>query len=153
MIAVANANETSRAADPEDATKTRFTFAATPPLPTYLVAFAVGDFDIRQGPKDVVPIRLLAVKGKAKLGDAALDAAEGLVKKLGEYFGLPYPFPKLDLLAVPDFTAGAMENPGLITFREEVLLLDPAHPSVRSKRAQAIRRSRTSSRTSGSVIW
>ena len=124
MIAVANTPEASRT---DDAGKTRFTFAKTPPLPTYLVAFGVGDFDVREGATDPVPIRLITTKGKSGLGETALTMTAGLVKKLGDYFALPYPFPKLDIVAVPDFAAGAMENPGLITFREELLLLDPAH--------------------------
>ncbi len=136
MIAVANTPELSRAdASPAG---TKFDFATTPPLPTYLLAFAVGDFDVREGAKSPVPIRLVTVKGKAHLGDGALDATAGLVKKLGEYFALPYPFAKLDVVAVPDFAAGAMENPGLVTFREELLLLDPTHAGVEAKRLEAV---------------
>src|SRR5262249_4140179 len=56
---------------------------------------------------------------------------------LGEYFGRAYPYPKLDLVAVPEFGPGAMENPGLITFREEVLLLDPARAPTASRRGMA----------------
>ena len=123
---------------PRATTATRFGFATTPPLPTYLVAFAVGDFDVREGVKTPVPIRIVTVKGKGKLGDGALEATAGLVKKLGDYFALPYPFAKLDVMAVPDFAAGAMENPGLVTFREEALLFDPAHPSLESKRYVAV---------------
>ena len=134
-IAVANMPELSRAAS---GAGTRFDFAVTPPLPTYLLALAVGDFDVREGAKSPVPIRLVTVKGKSALGESALEAAAGLVKQLGDYFALPYPFPKLDLVAVPDFAAGAMENPGLVTFREEIILLDPAHPSPQSKRFEAV---------------
>jgi alanyl aminopeptidase len=139
MIAVANTPELSRgeASGPSGAS-TRFDFATSPPLPTYLLAFAVGDFDVREGARSPVPIRLLTVKGKTALGAGALDATAGLVKTLGNYFALPYPFAKLDIVAVPDFAAGAMENPGLIMFREGLVLLDPAHPSVRAKRNQAV---------------
>jgi aminopeptidase N len=136
MIAVANTPELSRA--DAGATTSRFDFATTPPLPTYLLAFAVGDFDVREGAKTPVPIRLITVKGKAALGDIALDATAGLVKKLGDYFAIPYPFPKLDVVAVPDFAAGAMENPGLVTFREDFLLLDPNHANVAAKRYAAV---------------
>ncbi len=135
MLAVANTPE--RAHD-DDAGATRYEFATTPPLSSYLVAFAVGDFDVRQGTKDPVPVRIITVKGKAFLGDFALDATAGLVRKLGEYFALPYPFPKLDIVAVPDFAAGAMENPGLITFRESLLLLDPKHTSLDAQREASI---------------
>jgi aminopeptidase N len=135
MLAVANTPERTHA---DDASATQYEFATTPPLSSYLVAFAVGDFDVREGAKDPVPIRLISVKGKAQLGDFALDATAGLVKKLGDYFALPYPFPKLDVIAVPDFAAGAMENPGLITFREELLLMDPKHSSVQDQREAAL---------------
>jgi aminopeptidase N len=126
MIAVANTPETTRV---DVGGKTRFDFARTPPLSTYLLAFAVGDFDVVDGGKVPIPVRLIAVKGKGPLGGTALGMAPGIVKALGDYFAVPYPFPKLDLVAVPDFAAGAMENPGLITFREELLLMDPAHAS------------------------
>jgi alanyl aminopeptidase len=135
MLAVAN---TPERAHQDDAGAVRYEFATTPPLSSYLVAFAVGDFDVREGAKDPVPVRLITVKGKAALGDFALDATAGLVKKLGEYFALPYPFPKLDIMAVPDFRAGAMENPGLVTFREEMLLQDSKHSSLRMQREAAV---------------
>ena len=136
MIAVANTPELAHAG--ATAASTRFDFATTPPLPTYLLAFAVGDFDVREGARTPVPIRLVTVKGKTGLGSGALDATAGLVKKLGDYFALPYPFAKLDVVAVPDFAAGAMENPGLVTFREELVLFDPARPSVQGKRDEAL---------------
>ncbi len=135
MLAVANTPERTHE---DDAGAVRYEFATTPPLSSYLVAFAVGDFDVREGSKSPVPVRLITVKGKAALGDFAIDATAGLVKKLGEYFALPYPFAKLDVLAVPDFRAGAMENPGLVTFREELLLQDSKHASVRAQRYAAL---------------
>jgi cytosol alanyl aminopeptidase len=131
MIAVANTPETAR--HDSEATTT-FEFATTPPLPTYLVAFAVGDLDVRPGPTAPVPIRLLATKGKGPLGQLAIDATAGLTRELAGYFGIAYPYAKLDIVAVPNFAAGAMENAGLITFREELLLIDPAHASIRAKR-------------------
>jgi alanyl aminopeptidase len=106
-------------------------------LPSYLLAFAVGDFDVREGAKSPVPIRLVTTKGKSALGDFSLDATQSLVKVLGDYFAIPYPFAKLDIVAVPEFASGAMENPGLITFREEALLIDPLHPSRSAKREAA----------------
>ncbi len=112
-----------------------YEFRVSPPLPTYLVAFAVGAFEVRQGARDPVPIRLISLPGKAKLGTLALDAARDELALLTDYFGTPYPYPKLDLVAVPEFAAGAMENAGLITFREERLLLDEAHTSIDSRRA------------------
>ncbi len=134
-LAVANTVETAR----KDAgAKTVFTFAPTPPLPTYLVAFAVGDFDVKQGPTSPVPIRIIATKGKAHLGDLAIAEAAKMTAGLASYFDIAYPYGKLDLVGVPNFRAGAMENPGLITFREEALLFDPAKVSQRSQHALAI---------------
>jgi aminopeptidase N len=136
MIAVANAPEISRE---EVGDKIRFRFARTPPLPTYLVALAVGELEIKEATRDSrPPIRLVTTKGKSNLGDLALEATGGIVDALGEWFGIPYPYEKLDIVAVPHFRSGAMENPGLVTFREERLLLDPARASVASRRSQAL---------------
>ena len=136
MIAVANAPEASHQTDGDNTT---FRFAPTEPLPTYLVALAVGELDIRELPRTRAPkIRLVTTKGNTALGTAALDATAALTDDLGDWFGIPYPFAKLDIVAVPAFASGAMENAGLITFRKELLLLDPAHASVRARRSQAM---------------
>jgi alanyl aminopeptidase len=116
---------------------TTYTFEKSAPLPSYLVALAVGELDVLEGPKTPVPIRVVAARGKAGLGKLALEAAAEQLGLLVDYFGEPYPYAKLDLVAVPDFAAGAMENPGLVTFREELLLLDPERASVASRRALA----------------
>jgi alanyl aminopeptidase len=135
MIAVAN---TPELAHDEAGPKTTYRFAKTLPLPTYLVAFAFGELEIRELPRTTKPpIRLITTKGKSPLGVLGLEATSGLVDALGAWFGIPYPYEKLDIVAVPEFSAGAMENAGLITFREELLLLDPARASVRSRRVQA----------------
>ncbi|MGH7269200.1 MAG: M1 family metallopeptidase [Polyangiaceae bacterium] len=112
-------------------------FASSPPLPSYLVAFAVGYFDIVEGRRTPFPIRAVTTKGRGALAGMALDTAAALIDKLGDYFGIPYPYAKLDLVAVPDFAAGAMENPGLVTFRDSLLLLDPNHATTALKRSQA----------------
>ena len=104
--------------------QTRFDFAPSPPLPAYLVALAVGAFDVREGRAGKTPIRLVATTGKAILGATGLATARAELAELERYFGRPFPYPKLDLLAVPSFGAGAMENAGLITIREERVLLD-----------------------------
>jgi aminopeptidase N len=136
MLAVANTPERGR--DP-GGEKTTFRFAETPPLPTYLVALAVGELEIKELARTTKPpIRLVTVKGKSGQGALALEATSGLVDALATWFGIPYPYEKLDIVAVPEFGAGAMENAGLITFREELLLLDPARASVRSRRSQAL---------------
>jgi alanyl aminopeptidase len=142
MIAVANMPETTRK---DLADKTTFEFATTPPLPTYLVAFAVGDFDVRSGilpasvdPTSTAPIRLIATKGRAGLGELALEATAALTRELASYFDIAYPYPKLDIVAVPNLAAGAMENAGLITFRDTLLLLDREHASASAKRQQIL---------------
>src|SRR5207248_186368 len=83
-------------------------------------------------------IRLITAKGKTALSDMALETTRGIVEKLGDYFGVKYPFAKLDIVAVPAFAAGAMENPGLITFREELLLQEPGRAPVSARRRQAL---------------
>jgi len=99
-------------------------FATTPKMSTYLVAFLVGDFVCSEGKADGVPIRACATPDKAKLTKYPLDAAKFLLHYYDRYFGIKYPLAKLDLVAIPDFEAGAMENFGCITFRETELLVD-----------------------------
>ncbi|HSY24775.1 MAG TPA: M1 family metallopeptidase [Polyangiaceae bacterium] len=113
------------------------TFQTTVPLPSYLLAFAVGEFDIVSGQTSPVPIRVVTTKGRGELGKAALEVTSALLARLTDYFGIDYPYPKLDLVAVPDFDAGAMENPGLITFRDTFLLLDPRRTTTAARRGQA----------------
>jgi alanyl aminopeptidase len=117
-------------------------FQWTRPLPTYLVALAVGPLDIVDGgdiPPDQYRSRPVHLRGVTARGNGnriryALSLTPKLVVALENYFGIAYPFPKLDVLAVPDFAAGAMENAGAITFRERLLLLDP-DASVDQKRS------------------
>jgi aminopeptidase N len=135
-LVLANGPEVERS-DSEDGRSTTFAFAPTAPLPTYLLAVAVGPFEIREGPVEPVKIRLITAKGKSHLGELALEAAAAHVRILAEYFDRAFPYPKLDLLAVPEFGFGAMENAGLITFREDLVLLDPASASVAARRSMA----------------
>jgi alanyl aminopeptidase len=122
----------------------RVTFQTTKPLPTYLMVWAVGPLDIVEWadlpPTDVrdraVPLRGVAARGKGKLMDYALENTEGIMTALESYFDIPYPYAKLDIIAVPDFDAGAMENPGAITYRETLLLFDDS-ASIRSLRRYA----------------
>jgi puromycin-sensitive aminopeptidase len=101
-------------------------FERTPPLSTYLLALAVGALEgsrtVRCGD---TPIRVWHVPGKKALTAFALEAGRECLARLERYFGLPYPYAKLDLVAVPDFEAGAMENAGAVFFRETLLLTDP----------------------------
>jgi aminopeptidase N len=136
-LAVANSVELSRAPS-ADGRKITYRFASTKPLPTYLVAFAVGPLEVREGKGTKIPLRVVTTKGKSALGEAALEAARAHVDILEKYFDHPYPYDKLDLVAVPDFAAGAMENAGFITFREELILLDPKKASASSERNMAL---------------
>ena len=117
-------------------------FATTKPLPTYLVAFAVGAFDVvewepipasklREQP---LPLRGITTKGKGERIHFALANTAAIVLEQEAYFGTPYPYAKLDLIAVPDFNSGAMENAGAITYREPLILLDE-NSSVDAKRS------------------
>jgi len=113
-------------------------FAETPPLSTYLLALAVGRLEASAprlcGP---VPIRVWHVPGKGRLTDFGLEAAAEALGRLQDYFDIPYPYGKLDLVAVPDFEAGAMENAGAVFFRETLLLLDPATASLTERKRAA----------------
>ncbi len=135
QLALGNTPETSHDDTPDGLVAHHF--ETSRPLPSYLVAFAVGDFDVVQGQTTPFPIRIITTKGRGGLTSLALEAATGLIAKLGEYFDIRYPYPKLDLVAVPDFNAGAMENPGLVTFRDQILLLDPNHATTAARRGQA----------------
>jgi alanyl aminopeptidase len=129
--AFANMPETGRRTS-ADNRWTTYRFATSPPLPSYLVAFAAGPLDVLEGQASV-PLRLIAPRGRAT-GAYALGATSALLQKFEAYFGRPYAYPKLDLVAVPNFSAGAMENPGLITFREELLLFDERQSPTRDRR-------------------
>lgn len=139
FTAVSSAPE-SATVENGDGSKT-ITFASTPPLPTYLVAFAVGPFDVvewqpipageyRSAP---VPLRGITTRGKGDQIRYALENTADIFLAMEQYFDIAYPFAKLDLIAVPDFAAGAMENVGAITYREQLLLLDK-DASVSQKR-------------------
>ena len=99
-------------------------FATTPKMSTYLVAFLVGDFQCVSGQSDGVPIRVCATPDKVQYGRFAVSAAEYVLHYYNTWFGIRYPLPKLDLIAIPDFEAGAMENFGAITYRETDLLIN-----------------------------
>jgi cytosol alanyl aminopeptidase len=130
LVAVANTAVEREEALPGG--RKRWHFQTTTPLPTYLYAWAVGPWEIvvapaipPHGPRTrALPLRGLATKGHGAELAQSLALAPTLVKGLEDYFGLAYPFDKLDLLAAPDFQAGAMENAGLITFRDNLLLVD-----------------------------
>ena len=99
-------------------------FLTTPRMSSYLVAFLAGDFECTAGEQDGVAIRVCATPDKVGMTPYGLDAAKYVLHYYNDYFGIPYPLKKLDLIAVPDFEAGAMENFGAITYRETDLLID-----------------------------
>jgi aminopeptidase N len=137
-IAIANTGEVERTTG-EDGRSTTFRFAPTPPLSTYLFAVAVGPFEIREAKEavDGIKLRLITTQGKSGLGDSALETAAVHLKLLGGYFGRPYPYPKLDLVAVPEFGFGATGNAGLISLREDLILLDSKSAAAEARRAMA----------------
>jgi aminopeptidase N/puromycin-sensitive aminopeptidase len=114
------------------------TFQTTPRMSTYLLAFLVGDFECISGASDGVPIRVCTTPGKVQYGKLALDVAEHTLHYYDNYFGIKYPLPKLDLIGIPDFEAGAMENFGAITFREADFLMDEATAPLETKKRVAV---------------
>jgi aminopeptidase N len=130
---ISNGAQLSDTPGPEPGTHT-LTFATTPKMPTYLVAMLVGDFVCRSGSSDGTPIRVCSTPDKLGLTTFALEAAEQQLAFFNDYFGIKYAFGKLDIVAVPDFAAGAMENAGAITFRERLLLIDPQTASLGSQK-------------------
>jgi aminopeptidase N/puromycin-sensitive aminopeptidase len=113
-------------------------FLTTPKMSTYLVAFLVGDFQCTAGDQDGVAIRVCSTPEKVALTPYGVDVAKYVLHYYNDYFGVPYPLKKLDLIALPDFEAGAMENLGAITYRETALLLDPRTASVGAKKEVAL---------------
>lgn len=113
-------------------------FRETPPLSTYLIALVVGELEHSRARRHgSTPIRVWSVPGKSQLTGFALETAAASLERLERYFGLPYPYEKLDLIAVPDFEFGAMENAGAVTFRESLLLVDPKTISLAEKKRVA----------------
>jgi puromycin-sensitive aminopeptidase len=116
-------------------------FSETTQISTYLVALGVGELvasetaHVKSGKKKV-PIRVLhaPMKGGKKLTRFALDAAVQTLARLEKYFGVPYPYEKLDLVAAPDFEMGAMENVGAVFFRETLLLIDEERATLPEKK-------------------
>ena len=106
----------------------RVRFADTMTMSTYLVAFVVGRLELPE-PVDAggVPVRVAHVPGKGHLAGFALEAAVFSLRFFRDYYDIPYPDAKVDMIALPDFAQGAMENTGCITYRESLLLVDPTN--------------------------
>ncbi|HVT02298.1 MAG TPA: M1 family metallopeptidase [Thermoanaerobaculia bacterium] len=109
-------------------------FQKTRPLPSYLLDITVGRLEFVPIEGMSIPGRVVTIKGQKQLATLAASLTAGIVKAEEAYFGMPYPFEKLDLIAVPEFWPGAMENPGAITFADSVLLLDPTNATAGQRR-------------------
>lgn len=117
--------------------KNKVSFKKTPKMSTYLFYLGIGEFEFSESNYKNVKLRLVTTKGKGKVSSFALDYTKKYLKYFEEFSGIPYPLEKLDLIAVPDFGAGAMENWGAITFRELLLLIDENKTSVSVKKRAA----------------
>ena len=128
LLAVSNTAVTGR--QPTEDGRVRVGFATTMPMSTYLVAFVVGPLEATE-PIDCggVPLRVIPRPGRADQTGFALGVAARALEWFSDYYGLPYPSDKVDLVAIPDFAFGAMENLGCVTFREVLLLVDPGAAS------------------------
>ena len=123
LTAISNAPEVAR--ESAGSGKVAITFKDTMKMSTYLVAFIVGELEVTD-PVDVdgIPLRIAHVPGKGHLTDYALEAGGFALRFYADYYDIPYPGDKMDMIAIPDFAWGAMENLGAVTYRETALLLD-----------------------------
>jgi len=124
LLAISNGPELGREENGDGRVRVRFD--DTMVMSTYLVAFVVGPLEATE-PVDVdgVPLRIVHQPGKGHLTAFALDVGAFSLRFFAEYYGIPYPDKKMDMVALPDFAQGAMENLGLVTYRESLLLVDP----------------------------
>lgn len=108
-------------------------FAPTPPMASYLNVFVAGELDLIETKATGTQIRVIATKGKAEWGRYALESTAQILEYYNDYFGVPYPLPKLDQIAIPGGFGGAMENWGGITYYESALLFDPEKSSAATR--------------------
>jgi puromycin-sensitive aminopeptidase len=129
LLALSNGPEIDREKLPDGNVRVRF--GTTIPMSTYLVAWVVGPLQVTE-PVDAggVAVRVAHVPGRGHLTKFALDVGTFAIQFFADYYGLAYPGEKCDLVALPDFSFGAMENLGCVTFRETRLLLDPAEVTL-----------------------
>lgn len=113
------------------------TFSTSPKMSTYLVALAIGDWQCLERTVEGIPIRVCAVPEKKALGRFALDVADHSLQFYNHWYGIKYPFGKLDMLAIPDYEWGGMENTASIFYRDTALLFDDSAASVFARRYQA----------------
>ena len=124
-----------------DGSVTTYLFKRTKPLPSYLVAFAVGPFeyvDAGKGGKNQVPVRIVVPQGHANEAKYAAEITATILTRLEDYFGIPFPYEKSDQVAIPaTFGFGAMENPGMVTYGQTILLADPSRDTDSRQRDYA----------------
>ncbi|XP_048104877.1 puromycin-sensitive aminopeptidase [Alosa alosa] len=138
-VALSNMNVIDRKPYPEDDSLVEVKFATTPIMSTYLVAFVIGEYDfVESQSSDGIMVRVYTPVGKAEQGKFALEVATKTLPFYKDYFNVPYPLPKIDLIAIADFAAGAMENWGLVTYRETALLIDPKNSCSSSRQWVAL---------------
>ncbi|XP_069093602.1 puromycin-sensitive aminopeptidase isoform X2 [Pleurodeles waltl] len=138
-VALSNMNILERKPYPDDATLVEVKFARSPVMSTYLLAFVVGEYDfVETKSSDGVLVRVYTPIGKSEQGRFALEVAAKTLPFYKDYFNVPYPLPKIDLIAIADFAAGAMENWGLVTYRETALLIDPKNSCSSSRQWVAL---------------
>lgn len=136
MTAISNMKVISDTPGPEG--KHTVQFESTPKMSSYLVALVVGNFEYLEGSADGIPIRVYTHPGEKQLGTFALEVAEHAMDYYNHYFDIKYPYGKLDLVGLADFSAGAMENTGCITSREVLLLVDEQHAPIDLKKEIAV---------------
>ncbi|MCX8071892.1 MAG: M1 family metallopeptidase [Candidatus Binatia bacterium] len=134
-VAISNGPEISRRQRADG--RLEFRFAETPPISSYLVAWCIGPFEATplEFTPTGVPVRVWLPRGMAEKGAYALAAHAQSLAYLEDYTGIPYPYAKVDAIGVPDFEAGAMENPGAITYRLTVIAADPERASLPTRKA------------------
>jgi len=131
--AISNGKIIADTAGPGDG-KHSLRFSPSPKISSYLVAMLVGDFACREGGADGIPIRVCTLPEKEALTGFALEASENILKYYDKYYAIKYPYEKLDLIVIPDFAAGAMENAAAITYRDIYLLIDEKTASYDAKK-------------------
>ncbi len=135
-IAISNGKVVSDTPGP-GAEKHTVKFSTTPKMSSYLVALLVGDFECESGQADGIPIRVCGTPERKGMGQFALKAAEYTMHFYNRYFGVKYPYAKLDFIGLPDYAAGAMENTACIVARDAILFVDPKSSSYLVKKEVA----------------
>ncbi|KAG0434406.1 putative M1 family aminopeptidase 2, partial [Dictyocoela muelleri] len=110
------------------------TFEETPKMSTYLLAFVIGELEYHEEYLNNIQIRVYTIEGEKGKGEYAIRVAAQCLDFFQRYFSFPYPLKKLDLVGIPEFSMGAMENWGIVTFRETALLYDPYNSNVHQKK-------------------